>query len=425
MRKEQISDALNLLNDTFIVETDVLRNRRRQKQKCSIMQKVIYPMGRHWKWAAAAACLILAVSAISGISLWKPTNIEQPAKTKKLPMLSITENTSDGMGFEGFWAYDISELTNNNPWDEAAQPSALPVYQNQLSYNKDFIASGADFGKIRGFLTDIAGRLGLDASSLAITDDTPDEATKKEITEKLEGDVPDGYFNPTKLTAEADGMEISVGQTMLGTVSFEPALALPEQYHFTDSASYEEAAAVAEYLKEKYKNLIHMDSPLCDIDGGHYSSLETGSGIQQEYRISFYEAGRNNVESIINYNFRRIRFDCDDTGKLSLVRLSQTDLSKKMGDYPVITAEEAKKLLSNGNYITSVPYKLPGIDYVAKAELVYRTGAREEYFMPYYRFYVELPEEERDGLKTYGIYYVPAVEKKYLSNMPLWDGSFN
>ena len=75
MRKEQISDALNLLNDTFIVETDVLRNRRRQKQKCSIMQKVIYPMGRHWKWAAAAACLILAVSAISGISLWKPANI--------------------------------------------------------------------------------------------------------------------------------------------------------------------------------------------------------------------------------------------------------------------------------------------------------------------------------------------------------------
>lgn len=58
-----------------------------------------------------------------------------------------------------------------------------------------------------------------------------------------------------------------------------------------------------------------------------------------------------------------------------------------------------------------MPYKLPGIDYVAKAELVYRTGAREEYFMPYYRFYVELPEEERDGLKTYGIYYVPAVEK--------------
>lgn len=42
-------------------------------------------------------------------------------------------------------------------------------------------------------------------------------------------------------------------------------------------------------------------------------------------------------------------------------------------------------------------------------ELIYRTGEHEECFMPYYRFYVELPEDEREnGLKTYGAYYVPA-----------------
>lgn len=69
---------------------------------------------------------------------------------------------------------------------------------------------------------------------------------------------------------------------------------------------------------------------------------------------------------------------------------------------------------------------MPGLDYVAKVELVYRTGELEEYYMPYYRFYVELPNEERDdGLKTYGAYYVPAVDNVYISNMPLWDGSFN
>ena len=45
--------------------------------------------------------------------------------------------------------------------------------------------------------------------------------------------------------------------------------------------------------------------------------------------------------------------------------------------------------------------------------------------MPYYRFYVELPEEKRAGLNNYGSYYVPAVEKEYLTNMPVWDGSFN
>ena len=48
--------------------------------------------------------------------------------------------------------------------------------------------------------------------------------------------------------------------------------------------------------------------------------------------------------------------------------------------------------------------------------------------MPYYKFYVELPEDENrlgHGLKNYGIYYVPAVEGKYIENMPIYNGSFN
>ena len=46
--------------------------------------------------------------------------------------------------------------------------------------------------------------------------------------------------------------------------------------------------------------------------------------------------------------------------------------------------------------------------------------------MPYYRFYVELPEQEQeDGLKDYGAYYVPAVLAEYLTNKPVWNGDFN
>ena len=46
--------------------------------------------------------------------------------------------------------------------------------------------------------------------------------------------------------------------------------------------------------------------------------------------------------------------------------------------------------------------------------------------MPYYKFYVELSDEEREnGLKTYGAYYVPAVETEYITGLPLWNGNFN
>ena len=70
--------------------------------------------------------------------------------------------------------------------------------------------------------------------------------------------------------------------------------------------------------------------------------------------------------------------------------------------------------------------------YVKKVELVYLTDVFEAYFMPYYKFYVELPEEKEvtDSkgdieMKTYGAYYVPAFESRYISNMPVYDGTFN
>ncbi len=420
MRKENISDALNLLNDTFIDETDSLRSCCEMPQKNAILHKIYSVAGKYWKWIAAAACLSLVVLTGNWLLSQKTSDTRQ---TEKLPMLSITENTSDGMGFEGYMAYDISELINNNPWSETSQLSVLPVYQNSLSYDGDFNVSGADFGEMREFLIDIAGRLGIDANSLTIMDDEPDEEEKQIVTEKMEGDVPEGYFAPTQLIAQTSDIEITVDRTMQAVVSFEPAISLPKKYNFSYAASYEQIVAVAEYLKEKYKALIQMKHPQMNICGGDYSKYDTK--LQQEYQIEFYDKGENDIDAIINYNFNQIAFHCDDNGKLYLASICQPDLSQKMGDYPIINTKKAKELLLKGNYITTVPYKIPGENFIAKTELVYRTGAREEYFMPYYCFYVELPEEERNGLKTYGAYYVPAVEKEYLTNMPLWDGSFN
>ena len=109
-----------------------------------------------------------------------------------------------------------------------------------------------------------------------------------------------------------------------------------------------------------------------------------------------------------------------------MARIFQPNLSKKVADYPIISAEEAKELLLNGNYITTVPYEMPGENYIAKRELVYRTSKHEKYYMPYYRFYVELPDMKKDNrIKLYGVYYVPAVNKAYITDMPIWDGSFN
>lgn len=415
MKQEYISDALNMLPEDMIEETNELRENPKK------------PKHNTWKWIAAAACLAFAVYAgIRFLPKWLPAGGGESnpnGSGGELPLLTIAEDTTT-MGFEGYLAYDISELVNGNPWEETMELTTLPVYQNRLTYDEYYRASGGDFEAMEAFLLDIALRLGMDTDKLEIRDDTPDEEEQAAIIEKLEmagGDVPEGYFDPTRLIAESNGIRIEVDTAMTAVIEFEPALTLPGEYNFTYESTYEELETVAEYLKEEYRALIGMEEPVLDIHGGDYNIYN-----QQGYDIAFYDGKGDRVNRIVNYNFNQAAFYCGDDGKLFLARIFHPDLSVKTGDYPVISPEDAKALLLNGNYITTVPTELPGQDYIAGVELVYRTGQREEYYMPYYRFYVELPDMERDnGLKTYGAYYVPAVDGAYIANMPLWDGSFN
>ena len=102
--------------------------------------------------------------------------------------------------------------------------------------------------------------------------------------------------------------------------------------------------------------------------------------------------------------------------------------AETLGDYPIVSADEARQRLRAGNYQTSAPCALPEDADIAGEELVYRTGSREQLLLPYYRFYVRLPDtdmEYADGLQLYGAYYVPAIADAYLENMPVYDGRFN
>lgn len=457
MKKEYIMDAFNMLDDAIIAEADGVRSRVRDKEvkvgrrardiirsesaQTDIRRKSKRMAG--WQkrvWYLTGSCFVLLICIKTGVFLSKPLPeiskilvqtlpdetdkaLERtlPSETADLPLLTIAEDTGEGMGFEGYLAYDISELVNANPWNEDMEIAALPVYQNPIVYKDFCVMSGADFGKMEEFLLEIAERLGMETDNLVITDDAPDEEEQEAIKRKTDGNLPEGYFNPRRLITETEGIRIEVDVTMSARIEFDPAIALSEEYHF-EKQSYESMISVAKYLQEKYKDLIGMENLQMDIYGGDYNIYG-----QQSYSIAFFDKGSTEEESLINYNFNRVSFVINVEGRLWIVRIQRPELSEKMGDYPIIDARQAKELLLDGKYITSVPYELPGEGYIAKTELIYRTGESEKYFMPYYRFYVEIPEAGviGDGMKTYGAYYVPAVESKYISNMPVWDGGFN
>lgn len=372
------------------------------------------------RWGAAAACLAVAVFAGARL-LWPG----QPGAGGELPLLTLTEGGAGGMGYEGYMAYDVSELVSANPWQEGTQLSTLPVYQNPLFYDENSTPSGLDFPAMEALLRQVADGLGLDSSTLVVTDNSPSEEYKAAVREKVAAvgeELPEGYFDPTAVMAEAEGIKLEVDSTFTAEIRFEPAIALPAEYNFTHFASYDDVQKVAQYLQNQYPGLLgQMKEPRLNITGGDYNIYG-----EQGYYIEFFDGAGSQTEQIVNFNFRRVVFHCDDEGKLFLARVFWPQLSQKVGDYPIISAEEARELLLEGHYTTSVPYELPGEQYIAKVELIYRTSSYEAYHLPYYRFYVELPEEQREhGLKDYGAYYVPAVESRYIANMPLWGGQFN
>ena len=399
MKKENLSDALNFLNDDIIEKTDATRKVNKRYKTIRIAR------------ACVAACLVVAIGICSIFLLpeLKPNQQDSqtnPNQNTNLPILTISENFGT-MGFEAYMAHDISELVNANPWYDGCDITTLPVYKNTLNVDKIGKITNIDNEEMNSLILDIAKRYGLKENEIEITKDS--------------GAYTDSLF------VKDENFEIRVDPELTATIEFDPAISLPDEYNFTYyNSSYEDILTAAEYFKSKYSSLINFKKPQINITRGDYNIYD-----QQSYSIEFFDSSGDLVQDIINYNFNRVTFTCDDTeDKLWLISVYEPNLSEKIGDYPIISADKAEELLANVNFISSVPshYEM-NIEVVRKVELVYRNIYwLDKIYMPYYKFYIEIPELENrfgHGLKHYGAYYVPAVESKYISNMPTYDGSFN
>lgn len=429
MRAEQISDALGLLSDDLIEEA------RQSREQPPVSRRPSWQ-----RWVALAACVALV--AVVGARLAAPTPADTPLPPQSseedsqtaedgLPMLTIqNDGVAMGMGFEGYLAYSADELLDQNPWTPENTPETLPVYQNSLSYDAaGYLRSqNTDFDEMRAVLVAVAEKLEWDVDDLEITDNTPNEDYKKAVTEKFAsvGDqVPEGYFDPTELIIKAEDVKLTVDETLTTRIDFDPPVELPEEYNFNYYASSEDMALAARWLSVEFSGLLSdMENPTLDqgiADRNIYG--------QRDFDVAYYDASGNMEEQIIHYNFDRVDFYPNDDGKLFLARIYQMPPAEKLGDYPIISLEDARSMLLAGSYITTVPYEMPGEEYIRKVELLYRTSSYEKTYLPYYRFLVELPEMDGMGedknLKTFGAYYVPAVEPKYIADMPIWDGNFN
>lgn len=354
------------------------------------------------RWGAMAACLAVLLGVGFLFFPRSSPDVPDPVPTE-LPTLPVSMGPSlGGYGFEGYYVRDISELKNTSPSQIGSLPDTLPVFRNATGGYPLQAATEEYKAKMLTLCRSVAGRLGWDA-----------EKTAEVWEERSDG------LAPTTVTATgADGVKIEVDQFMTVTISY------PDRNRpFSENVlpTYDDAHKLAEKLLAEYRGLMGFSSPQICITGGDYNI----DG-EQSYDIVFTETGGTQTEELLEFFFHGAEFFCNEGGEPWLIHLRCTDLSDKVGDYPIITAQQAQAQLVAGHYITSCGWEMPGEAYIRKVELVYRTGEYDEYFMPYYRFYVELLEEAPvEGCMHLAAYYVPAVAEEYLAPLSTWDGRFN
>ncbi|MCM1054592.1 MAG: hypothetical protein NC394_03630 [Bacteroides sp.] len=354
---------------------------------------------------SVAAAAALAITA--GVKFIPEAAFEEP------PVLILSDynfSGMGGMGFEGIHVGDVSELENGNPWSEKMNIKALPVFKSSSAY--------CDGEKMKAVLLSAAEYFGLDADSLEIEDSTPSSEEIEEIRKQFtEYGASDGEINGMiknmysmgRVAARSEGIRIDVDSSFCVSIAFDEGIELPEGYNLGVSASEEERSRTGEYLINEYKGLLNMENPVMNLNGMYEGDIE------------FYDGGKDREDAVVNYSLDFAVFISQEEGKLHIIRMYTDTGYEKIADYPVISAEEAKKMLSEGNYLTSAPYDIKGDEEIGKIELMYRTGIGYEYVMPFYRILVRLPEEyDNDmGETCYGGYYVPAVKGEYLEGMPV------
>lgn len=348
----------------------------------------------------------------------------------------------------GLQAYDISEIENNNPWSEDLQLETLPVFRNKgYSWNSDYTPCLTD-EQMTAMAENAVKALGLEAES-SRSDDVPTSrfaysgdlnqchilcSGEKYGTEKVLVTV-DCMGNITvKLGLE----EYIYYRYYLGEEDESFVLPLsPDEYRVPHQVLTEPAAIKEQvtegckYLTEYFKDLIMYKNPAVNASNAKYASpYGANETVYDDFDFFVWDQGDNIRESILNYSLANTRFSGaspypDEEQQLQYITINNT-LSiqgEYVGDYPLTSVREAKEKLLSGKY--TIDYQswenVPPLEEssIKKVELVYYADPyrddrvyKQEYFMPYYCFYAEVPAEHEGNY--YFQYYVPAISDDYL-----------
>ncbi len=411
MKQMRILEALGDVGQASVLEAyEYGRNPAPNRAGSNKLLRAAAPKGDGTTKLLRIAAAAVAAAAVLGCALLVPG-------MRGLDKLNLSWGMG-GMGFEGYLVCDIAELGPGLEDEGLAELRELPVFENPLVLDGAYIASGRCLEEMRAQLIETARRLGLDESRLEITDNRPSDEYIAEVTQKFEdvgSNIPDGYFEPTEVCAEQDGVSISVDMQLTARVEFENPIEIPSEAA-GDIYEPDGAQRIGEYLCETYPEWAGAKEAAVCVTGGDRSyDGERLSG----YQLALYERSGGAADRLVNSELKKTVAYFDEAGRVYMLRFYSLGGSYGSANYPIISQDEARELLESGRYLTSAPCGYADSKGAERCELVYRSGRYEGYIIPYYRFYAEISGfGEAPGVKCYAAYYVPAISPDYIENMP-------
>lgn len=316
--------------------------------------------------------------------------MEQEAEQiiEKLPMLTLGSSYA-GDGWEMYDAYDASQLVVGNPMDLTALPETLPVYENVYYTNEAWEPDGwlPDQAMMETVLQDVAEQVGIDG--------------------EIDGIIRDEVCYSVSM--DEDGAAIYFECDMDLLIYPDEPIVMPE---VCGSQTLEQAEEAALYLLETYGDRLGMEAPAAVP----VCRMYTNQG--QDFDVVIYDSAGKPADQLRSFCLQSVRFYLYENAVRS-IHNSCKEFPEVVGEYPILSYEEACNLWTDGYGLSKAdgePIR------IAQAEIVYRDWTWMDYYIPYYRFLVEMqpdPETETD-LNRYGVYYLPAVRPEYLEDQPRW-----
>lgn len=407
MKKEEIMQAINEVDDDLLISAQKARRKHRQNQKHQSMIKTAVIL-------TAAASLIVVISWQMHHQTDNPTTIIEPGRdTEEKTILTLNKTITDGMGMSVVMYPDIKKETDYNPWDISMNLSALPVYEKKTDSNGEPMDLSKE--EMLSLLQEYADRFGFQITEEPLSSFTA-EGNTFSLTAKTK---------EAQLSCYADG-EITV------FFNKEYAPRIPESLKLNvDDLSKEEAEATATYLSEMFGYLLGEDETVWDIGGDfgyHYQPSEDlgeKEGLFRNRHYILYQKGCDDTETILNYAFHHMQiwgYDIDHPNQIDGIRiLNKMSAYQETDEYPLISLEEAYEQLLKGYCIANAGGILPDADTeTGDVQLVYWDNQICNYALPCYLFMMDITDALKEqiglyieGVRQYGLYYVPAIDPKY------------